>query len=55
MITFLAENLGTIVVGMGLAAVVAAIIAKLVRDARRGSCVGCSSCGSTCPHSHHSE
>jgi hypothetical protein len=48
MLSFLAENIGTIAVGLVVAAIVAAIIIKTVRDKRRGksSCsCGCSGCG----------
>ncbi|MDR0812387.1 MAG: FeoB-associated Cys-rich membrane protein [Oscillospiraceae bacterium] len=47
--SFLAENIGTIVIGLVVAAIVAAIIIKTVRDKRAGrsSCsCGCSGCSS---------
>lgn len=51
MLAFLAENLGTIVVGLGLLLIVALILRKLVKDRRRGKtacgcgCEGCASRG----------
>jgi heterodisulfide reductase subunit C len=50
MTAFLAENIGTILVGLILAGIVAAIIAQLLRDQRRGKCPGCGDCGGSCPH-----
>ncbi len=44
MLTFLAENLGTIIVGLVLAAVIAAIIVKLARDKKKGCSCGCAEC-----------
>ena len=44
MATFIYENAGTGAVVVVLAAVVALIITKLVRDKRTGKCAGCS-CG----------
>ena len=47
MFSWLAANISTIVIGLVLAAIVAAIILKLVRDkkAGRSSCgCGCSAC-----------
>ena len=51
MLTFLAENWGTIVLGIALLAVVILIVVKLVRDRRKGksSCgCGCDNCPSSC-------
>ncbi|MDR0381347.1 MAG: FeoB-associated Cys-rich membrane protein [Oscillospiraceae bacterium] len=48
MLTFLSENLGTIFVGLVVFAILAAIVAKMVRDKRKGKCVGCDcGCGDT--------
>jgi hypothetical protein len=46
MLAFLAENWGTIVVGLVVAGIVAAIIVKIIRDKRKGKSVvcDCSSC-----------
>lgn len=44
MLMFLAENLGTIIVGLVVAGIVAAIIAGLVRDKRKGKHIGCGGC-----------
>jgi tetrahydromethanopterin S-methyltransferase subunit C len=44
MMTFIVNNLGTIVVGVIVAAIVGLVVAKLVRDKRRGKHVGCDSC-----------
>ncbi|GHU83486.1 hypothetical protein FACS1894196_3460 [Clostridia bacterium] len=44
MLTFLSENLGTIVIGLLVVGIVAPIVVKLVRDTRRGKHVGCD-CG----------
>jgi hypothetical protein len=41
MLSFLAENLGTIVVGLVVAGIVSAIIVKIIKDKRQGKCVGC--------------
>ncbi len=41
MLDFFTENLGTIAVALLLAVAVAAIITRLVRDARQGKCPGC--------------
>lgn len=54
MLAFLAANIGTILVGAALLAIVLLIIAKLIRDKRQGkhacsgSCGGCSGCGGGC-------
>lgn len=44
--TFLAENLGTILISLLLILIVTAIIRKLIRDKKRG--VSC--CGGSCGH-----
>jgi hypothetical protein len=44
MFAFLSENLGTIAVGLMVACIIAAIVAKLVRDKRQGKCAGCGGC-----------
>ena len=53
MISFITENLGTIIITVVLVAILAAIVVKLVRDKRKGksSCVGnCAHCalGGSC-------
>ncbi len=46
MLTFIIGNLGTIVVGLLVAAALGAIIVSIVKDRRQGKCPGCStSCG----------
>ncbi|MDR0858886.1 MAG: FeoB-associated Cys-rich membrane protein [Oscillospiraceae bacterium] len=44
MLTFITQNLGTIVISLVLLAVVAGIVVKLVRDKRQGKRLGCD-CG----------
>ncbi len=51
MLGFLTENLGTIIVGLVVAGVVAAIIIKLVRDKRKGKHIGCDCGCAGCPSS----
>ena len=46
MITWITQNIGTLLVILVLAAVVAAVIIKMVRDKRQGR----SSCGHNCSH-----
>lgn len=46
MLAFIVDNLATVLVCLVLAAIVAAIIVKLVRDRRKGK----SSCGCNCAH-----
>ena len=46
MISFITENLGTIIITVVLVAILAAIVVKLVRDKRKGK----SSCGGNCAH-----
>ncbi|MDR3240072.1 MAG: FeoB-associated Cys-rich membrane protein [Clostridiales bacterium] len=46
MITFFAENIGTIITGLVLLGIVAAAAAKIRRDKKKGGCAGCS-CGCT--------
>ena len=41
MLSALWNNLGTIVVGLAVAGMLAAIVAKIVRDKRKGRCAGC--------------
>lgn len=48
MLSWLGENLATILISLVLAAAVAAIIAGLVRDKRKGK----SSCGGNCASCH---
>ena len=48
MIGFFAEHGGTIVVALIVAAIVCGISAKLIRDRRKGKCVGCD-CSGGCP------
>jgi hypothetical protein len=53
MITFITNNLGTIVVGAIVAAIVILIAVKLIRDKKQGkhiacdTCNGCDGCGRT--------
>ena len=57
MLTFLAENWGTLLVGLALAAVIVLIAGKLVRDRRKGKTAcgcGCAGCpGHAVCHQHH--
>ncbi|GHV26479.1 hypothetical protein FACS18948_2230 [Clostridia bacterium] len=41
MFEYIGQNLGTIAVGLIVAGIVAAIIAKLVRDKKKGKHIGC--------------
>jgi len=41
MLTFIINNLGTILVGVIVAGIIAAIVVKLIRDRRKGGCIGC--------------
>ena len=50
MLNFLTENVGTLVIGAAVAAVLVSIVVKLVRNKKKGasSCgCGCSSCPSS--------
>jgi hypothetical protein len=49
MIAFLTENLGTIIVSLALLAVVALIIAGMVKKKKRGGSRGCGCSCSGCP------
>lgn len=56
MITFLAENLATIIVGLILAAVVVLVIVKMSKDKRAGkSSCGCKCAGCANAHICHSK
>ena len=44
MITYITENIGTIVTGLVLAGIVTLIIAKMIKDKKKGKIIGCS-CG----------
>ena len=46
MLTWISQNIGTLIVIVILAAVVAAVIVKIVKDKRQGK----SSCGHNCAH-----
>jgi len=47
MIAFLSNNAGTILTGLVLLGIVAAVIVKIFRDKKKGGCAGCSrDCGS---------
>jgi hypothetical protein len=50
MLDFVAQNLGSILVGLALTGIVAAIILHLLKTKKQGKCVGCSGgcegCGS---------
>ncbi|MDR3242408.1 MAG: FeoB-associated Cys-rich membrane protein [Clostridiales Family XIII bacterium] len=41
MLTFIADNLGTIAVSIILLAIVASILVRIVRDKRKGKPIGC--------------
>ncbi|HPE16145.1 MAG TPA: FeoB-associated Cys-rich membrane protein [Oscillospiraceae bacterium] len=49
MFAFLLQNLGTILVGAALLAVVAAVSVYLFRSRKKGKSVGCGGCCSGCP------
>ncbi len=51
MFEFLKENIGTIIVGLVVLAVVAAIIVKIIKDKRHGK----SSCGCGCEHCQNAQ
>ncbi len=51
MYQFIAENLGTLLIGAILLAVVALIIAKMVRDKKKGAAIGCGCSCKDCPSS----
>jgi hypothetical protein len=42
MLDFISQNLGTILVGLILAGVVATIILHIIKKKKQGKCVGCS-------------
>lgn len=42
--------MGTYVVSFILLAIVAAVIAYMVRQRKKGMCAGCNHCASGCPH-----
>ena len=48
MFDFIAKNIGTVAIGLIVAGVIAAIIAKIVKDKRKGKCVGCDCCSNDC-------
>ena len=60
MLDFLVQNLGTILVGAVVLAVVVSVLWKMVRDKKQGKsscscgCGGCSGCGGAC-HKPQSE
>ncbi len=49
MLSFFAENGGTILVGLVVLGIVAAIVTKMVRDKRKGKSVACSCGCEGCP------
>ena len=46
MLNWIANNIATILISLGLLVIVAAIIAKMVKDKKKGK----SSCGCNCAH-----
>ncbi len=46
MLTWLAENIATIIISLILLVIVAAIVVKLVKDKKKGK----STCGNNCAH-----
>lgn len=50
MINFLINNIGTIIVGLIVLAVLALIVAKMIRDKKHGN----TSCGCGCEHCQNS-
>jgi hypothetical protein len=55
MLAVLTENLGTILVGLVVFGILAAVVAKLIRDKRKGKCVGCDcGCGGSACHTKDS-
>ncbi len=55
MLTFLMENIATIIITVVLVAVVALVVRGMIRDRKAGKCCGgCSGCsGSSGCHGHH--
>ncbi|MCD7812257.1 MAG: FeoB-associated Cys-rich membrane protein [Ruminococcus sp.] len=51
MLDFLKENIGTIIVGLIVFAIVALVVIKMVRDRKQGK----SSCGCGCEHCQNSQ
>ena len=49
MAAFFVKNMGTILVGLLLAGIVAAIVINLVRDKRKGKIISCNSGCTSCP------
>jgi len=49
MFDWILKNLGTIVIGLAVTGIVAVIVAKIVRDKRKGKCTGCNCGCSECP------
>jgi mannose/fructose/N-acetylgalactosamine-specific phosphotransferase system component IIC len=47
--TFLAENLGTLLVGLAVAGIIAAIVIKMARDKKKGRHAGCNCGCEGCP------
>ena len=46
----LTQNLGTVIIGLAVACIIAAVIAKIVRDKKKGKCVGCDCANGKCPN-----
>ncbi|MDR2044776.1 MAG: FeoB-associated Cys-rich membrane protein [Clostridium sp.] len=51
MAVWIAQNLGTILTGLAVAGIVAAVVAVLARDQRKGRHLGCGCGCDGCPHS----
>jgi hypothetical protein len=56
MFDFIADNLATILIGLAVLAVIALIVANMVKKKRRGQvigcgCSGCTGCGAGAAHS----
>ena len=51
MLDWIIQNIGTLVIGLIIAGVVAAIVVKIVRDKRKRKCTGCGCCCESCPNS----
>ena len=49
MFEFLAGNIGTILTGIVLLGIIAAVIFTIRRDKKKGGCVGCNGCSCKTP------
>lgn len=52
MISFLAENIGTIIVGLVLLEIISIVIRTMIRDKKAGKSCNCGDACGNCPSSH---